>query len=149
MNRDEKQREIEAQYARVRERFLVTDCKKCGTKRLNYAWSKLDFASLAREAGAIGELILPAYYLPLEHAHSTSAGIVSRLGGTEEKLTFMDGPQRNEADSCLQLAHNILLDVLLLQQEHFALNVLAEPLTKCCQDFLEIWGGSPSDKLNE
>ncbi len=140
----EKRAEIETQYARVRERLL-----KKGIKRPNVTWSKLDFVSMAREVGPLGELILPAYYLPLEQAHSTSAGIVSRLGGTEEKLTFVDGPQRDEADSCLHLAHNILLQVLALQQEHFAFDVLAEPLTKCYQDFLEIWGERPSHKPNE
>lgn len=131
--------EVETQFRRVREKFLVTDCKKCGSKRLNHTWSRLDFVSMARQTGQLGTLIVPAYYLPLEQAHSTPGGIVSRLEAEKEVTTFKDGPQREEADSCLLLGHNVLLDVLCLQQEHFGLDALAEPLKKCFQDFSAIW----------
>ena len=43
-------------YQSVRPKFMVTDCKKCGTQRLNHTWTKLDFVSMARKAGKIGEL---------------------------------------------------------------------------------------------
>ena len=69
--------EVEARFQGVKEqeRFLVTDCRKCGTKRLNYTWSKLDFVSMAREAGAVGKLIVPGYYIPTRAAHSTVGAI--------------------------------------------------------------------------
>ena len=131
--------EVERQFGRVREKFMVTDCKKCGTTRLNYTWSKLDFASMAKKVGSLGTLIVPAYYLPLEHGHSTSAGIVFRLTGSEEMVSFKDESHREEADSSLHLSHHILLDILLLQQEHFALSVLEEPIRTCFRDFVDIW----------
>ena len=141
--------EVETQFSRVREKFLVTDCKKCGTTRLNHTWTKLDLVSMARQTGRLGTLIVPAYYLPLEQAHSTPGGIVSRLEGGEEVTSFKGDPQREDADSCLLLGHHVLLDVLLLQQEHFGLDALAEPLKKCFQDFSDIWGKEPREKIGE
>jgi hypothetical protein len=63
--------DVERKYAEVKEEFMVTDCKKCGTKRLNHSWTKLDFVSMAKQTGDIGTLIVGGYFLPLRHAHST------------------------------------------------------------------------------
>jgi hypothetical protein len=35
--------EVEAQYKKVQEKFMITDCETCGTKRLNHTWNKLHF----------------------------------------------------------------------------------------------------------
>lgn len=136
----EKLEEVEAKYNEVRERFMVTDCKKCNTKRLNYTWSKLDFVSMAHAAGSIGSLIVPGYYIPTRQAHSTAGAILSRLKESETGGLEFDGtPQRDDADGALITAHNLLLNVIDLQKEHFRLTVLEKPLQTCFQDFLDIW----------
>lgn len=133
--------EVEANYQRVRGRFMVTDCKRCGTRRLNFTWSKLDLVAMARNVGTIGALIVPAYYLPTREAHSTVGAILSRLKeNSDGVLTFDEGPQREKADEALISAHNLLLNVLELQREHFKLQALKEPLGRCYEDFLDIWG---------
>ena len=141
---DEKFREVQANYQAVKSRFMVTDCKKCGTTRLNHTWSKLDVVSMAAEAG-LGQLIVPGYYIPTRQAHSTMGAILSRLeqpaaGG----IGFDPGPQRDDAHLALFTAHNLILNVLHLQKEHFHLDALEAPVNKCSADFLDIW--KPSNR---
>jgi Family of unknown function (DUF5677) len=132
--------EINANSQQVRGRFMVDDCKSCGTKRLNHTWSKLDMVSMARAAGGLGRLVVPGYYLPTVEAHSTVGAIMSRLMATEGGgAAFDGGPQRSKVGIALPTAHNLLLNVLALQQEHFGLDSLPEALQVCVQDFQEIW----------
>jgi uncharacterized protein DUF5677 len=51
----EKFEELKLKRDEVRARFMVTLCPKCGTQRENFTWSKLDFVSMAREAGTISK----------------------------------------------------------------------------------------------
>ncbi|MDA2926547.1 hypothetical protein MYX78_04825 [Acidobacteria bacterium AH-259-G07] len=56
-----------------------------------------------------------------------------------EDVKFQDGAQHEEADSTLMLAHNLLLNVLDLEKEHFDLNDAEIQLQICFKDFQEIW----------
>jgi hypothetical protein len=131
--------DIEARYAEVKDRFLISSCDKCGTKRLNHTWSKLDFVAMANKT-PLGRLIVPGYFLPLRQAHATVASMVSRMtAGPNESISFRDSAQRKEADQALRIAHNILLDVLRVQNEHFSVPGLKEQNEACLQDFIDIW----------
>lgn len=49
------------------------------------------------------------------------AAMISRMvAGPNEGVSFMDEPQRKEADNGLRVAHNISLDVLRVQSERFS-----------------------------
>lgn len=133
---------VEASYRAVKDRFTVADCHKCGTKRPSFTWSKLDLVSMAKAAGNLGDLIVPAYYIPTREAHSTAGALLSRLSeGDGGILTFSGELQPEKAGEALITAHNLILNVLDLQHEHFGLRELDEPLKTCIQDFLEIWQG--------
>ena len=135
---------VKSKRDEVVSRFKVTDCEKCRTQRVNHTWSKLDFVSMARAAG-VGSRIVDAYYLPLEQAHSTFAGIGKSLKEEEDgTITFDYGRQRQLADGALITSHNLMLNVLHLQKEHFGLSALEEPLQQCCDDFNEIWAETES-----
>ncbi|MDO8432187.1 MAG: DUF5677 domain-containing protein [Candidatus Binatus sp.] len=132
--------ELEAKRAEVKSRYMVTSCKKCGTKRLNYTWSKLDFVSMARATGSTGKRLVDAYFLPMEQAHSTAGAIGSRLKEKPDgTITFDNESQRGLADRALITGHNLMLDMLCLQREHFGLVALDDPVAKCLKDFAEIW----------
>ena len=140
-------------YMEVRERFMVTDCKKCGTRHLNYTWSKLDFVSMTREVDELGKLIVNAYYLPTQQTHSTVRSILARTKEVEdEELTFVWEAQRGDADEALRFGHILTLTVLELQKEHFTLITFKEELETCFKDYHEIWlsdsdGKNPSAAL--
>jgi hypothetical protein len=71
----EKNRE---EFDRVKDKFMVTDCEKCETKHLNHTWSKLDFVSMANTT-PLKKWLVPAYYIPMYHTHSTPTAIYARL----------------------------------------------------------------------
>jgi hypothetical protein len=138
----EKREEVEKQFQEVKDRFLITECEKCHTTRVNHSWSKLDVVSMAKKAGAVGDLILPAYYMPMKELHSTVDAIFARLDVGKNGLIFDGGPQRKRADDAMITAHNLILNNLELQKEHFKLTSLEEPLQKCLSDFMDIWSRS-------
>lgn len=147
----EKFEEVEANYQKVRDKFMVTDCKKCGTKRLNHTWSQLDLVSMARASGPTGDRIVDAYYVPTQYVHGTATAIFRRLEEREAGgLGFNPGPQRVEVRMALISAHNLILNIIDLQKEHFKLDELEKPLERCVQDFNDIWGrkdGTPNSGL--
>jgi hypothetical protein len=133
------QAETESEYLRVKDSYLITDCAKCGTKRLNHTWHKLDLVTMAHRT-IFGDNIVAGYYLPMGHAHSTVRALISRLEDTDsEGLGFNPDPQPEEADRALLVSHQIMLGVLETQQKYFNLAELEQPLQKCMQDFMEIW----------
>jgi hypothetical protein len=86
--------ETRKMYERVKEKFMVTACRKCDSKRVNHTWSKLDFVSMARAAGSLRKFIVPAYYLPLQHTQATVPSILSHLEEVEGGgIVFTDDPK--------------------------------------------------------
>jgi hypothetical protein len=103
---EEMRAKLKADFERVKERFMVTACGECGTKRLNHTWSKLDFVSMSKKTGVIGKLIIPGYYWPLRHAHATVGALLSRIEDSEvEGISFAPTAQRKEADDALAEYH--------------------------------------------
>jgi hypothetical protein len=131
--------EIESEFAAVKKRFMVCVCEKCGTKRLNHTWSKLDFVAMAKKT-CLGKLFAIGYVIPLRHAHATVASMISRMELTDEgATTFKWEAQRKEADAALRAAHNVFLDILRVQEERFGVPGLKEQNEVCLQDFVDIW----------
>jgi len=127
-------------FEKVKENFLVTDCKTCGSKRVNHTWSKLDFASMARGTGDLGKLLAQAYYEPLNHGHSTSEAIVSRLERSPSgEIGFRPGAQRDYADRAVQVAHAVMIEMLEIQAKHFDIPGLREKTERCAEAHVEIW----------
>jgi len=136
-------KEIENGYQNHKAQFMITDCKKCGTSRVNHNWNKLDFVSMAAKT-SLRELIVPDYYLPTRQIHSTIGALFSRLKFIQgEGLVFEEAAQREEADQALLAAHVLMLAVLELQKNHFSLDVLEIPLQTCLADFQTIWRKTP------
>lgn len=133
--------EVKTKYDEVKRDFLITVCERCGTKRVNHTWNKLDFVSLAKRSGSLGPLLVQGYYLPMRHAHATLGSLMSRLEYTpEEGLSFVPNAQREDADQAFIVAHNIIIEVLRVQEERFKVPHLEEQLQVCAKDFLEMYG---------
>jgi hypothetical protein len=141
----EQKQQIEDEFQSTKERFMVTDCQACGTKRLNHSWSKLDFVTMAK-AGPLAQLLVPAYYWGVREGHSTVEAIFSRLSADDardgEGLVFEGKAQRGRADTALLTAHKILVMVLDLQKDHFGLDALKGPVQSCIEDLFAIWDKS-------
>jgi hypothetical protein len=93
--------------------------------------------------------MVPGYYLPMIHVHNTVDAMLSRLENTPDGgMGFNSDSQPKQADEALKTAHNIVLSVLELQQNHFKPEPLREPLQACLRDFIDIWG-KPSRSSGE
>jgi hypothetical protein len=131
--------EIEENYEKVKDKFLVTECEKCGTQRTNHTWSKLDFVSMAYQTN-LGQLIVSGYYGPLRQAHATLGATMSRLIVEDNgNIAFDESAQRKPAGDSLRMAHLTMLNVLEVQQERFNLPSLRQEIDSCYQDFQDIW----------
>ncbi len=141
----EQAEKIRNDYESVKGQFTVTDCKKCGTSRMNHTWSKVDIVSMARMTKNLWPFILPGYYMPMREAHSTVGAIFSRLApqaaAKEESLIFDGELQRDRAHTALFTAHMILLDALELQREFFKIDELTSIMQTCIADYTEMWKG--------
>jgi hypothetical protein len=132
---------IEAEFQEIKEKFMVPDCKVCGTSKLNHSWNRLDFVAMAKQT-SLGIFIVPGYYLPLRQAHATVASMIARMVPTEDGgLAFEETAQRGTADNVLRVAHNIILNVLRVEDERFKTPGLREKYEACLKDFMEVWQG--------
>ena len=130
--------EVERRYAEVKDKFMVKTCD-CGAMRLNHTWNKLDFVSMAKKSGAIGTLIVPGYFVPLQHAHSTFRAITDRLERVDGHLGFARESQPKLADDALMTAHNCILVALEIQSERFKIPGMEAKMQTCLRDWAEIW----------
>jgi hypothetical protein len=130
---------VREHYESVKSKFKVTACKECGAERINHTWNKLDFVSMAKKTEILGKLLFAGYYLPIRHAHGTFASLDKRLEITETGgLSFSPTAQRGLASTALITAHEVLLEVLKIQEERFKLPGLEDKIKICEQDFLDI-----------
>jgi hypothetical protein len=136
---------IRSDYESVKEQFTVSDCKLCGTTRMNHTWSKVDIVSMARKTKNLWPFVLPGYYMPMREAHSTVGAIFSRIdpesAARDAGLIFDGELQRDRAHTALLTAHMILLDALELQREFFKIEELGPIMQACMADYTEIWKG--------
>jgi hypothetical protein len=107
--------------------------------RLNHAWSKLDFVSMAKKVGALGTLIVPGYYLPLRHAHPTLGALTERVEMSSEKMEFKSEHQPEMADQALMTAHNCVLVALEVQEDRFKVEGLKAAIENCVRDWRDVW----------
>lgn len=147
----QQRQKIEDDFERMKPKFMTTDCKRCGTQRLNHTWSKLDFVTMAKTSGALRILLVPAYYMGVREGHGTVGALFSRLdadaASSGDGLVFDGSSQPKRADAALLTAHKIILIVLELHKDHFHLETLEEPLQVCINDLFSIW--DKSDPITE
>ena len=112
---------MNSDFEEVKEQFIVPSCKKCGTKRLNHTWSRLDFVAMAKTTGTLGKMINQAYYVPMSRTHSSVAALLERIEQRQSGvLSFNPDAQRRSAALTLMTGHHIMLEVLKIQDKGFA-----------------------------
>jgi len=135
----EDEQKMLADFEAVKEKFMVTDCEKCGTRRLNHTWNKLDFVAMAKATGGLGKMINEAYYVPMRRTHSTIAALLERAELSAGKVSFNPDAQRKCADMTLMTAHHLLLRVLTVQAKRFEIVGLNDAVDARYQDWITIW----------
>lgn len=131
-------------YKKYKEKFKIDDCKKCGTKKTMFSWSKLDTASMAKKIGLDG-LYFAGFFYPTLQTHATPTSLMARMEvGKNGNLTFTEGAQHEWASKALITAHNIIISVIMIQNSYFKLNIDSE-IQERMNDFQEMWAGKDED----
>lgn len=140
--------QAEKEYNEVKDKFTVPQHKKGKKPRLYHTWSKLGFASMAKEVPELGDpfLIFIAYDEPTQQVHATRDAILKKTmkGRTGGIIGQNVEQERTTSKRTLHVSHMILLSVLQLQYQHFDLKSLEQPLQRCTQDYREIWSSPAS-----
>lgn len=130
--------EAKNDFAKYKDKFTQTECKKCNTKRLMHSWSKLDLASMAKKTD-LDKLYFPGYFYPTLQAHATTSSMIYRLKSSEDyPVSFDEKSQPDVADRSLIIAHNLIIRLVHIQNEFFELN-LSKELERLNEDFKLIW----------
>lgn len=120
---EEKVRETEQRFREVKGKYSMTLCKVCKSERPTVSWTPKDMVTMATEVG-LGDLVVPAYYLPMQHTHPTVKGMLERLED-EEATGGLSVGERLDPESCdrsLATAHLLLLHAIDTQLDHFGLD---------------------------
>jgi hypothetical protein len=136
----EKEKEVEVNYQRVKPGFQETVCRKCRTTRDMGTWSRKDPKVQAQEVG-LERLYLFAYFWPTMLLHTTRLSLESRLKVTPAGFEFQHGPRHEDADYALSHAHSLIVKLVTTLNEFF---VLAVDVATLSQDVRECWGSTPA-----
>jgi hypothetical protein len=134
-------REITADYERVKTDFQMTNCKKCATKRLQPSWSKLDIAAMCQQIDPkFEELYFSCYLYPTLHIHSTfySLGNILERAAKKETVADVEPEEQNLITMSLSFSCSIMMQIAHAHNLQFALGRDSD-LAKCTKALEDGW----------
>lgn len=130
--------EVEDSYQKCKNDYLEIVCEKCRTTKIRFSWSKLDLASMARKVD-LDRLYYFGYAFPTLQTHATFSSILERLKvAGDNSISFDEGLQPEWADTALITAHDILINVFIIQNTHFKLKLESEIESRKIE-FINFW----------
>ena len=131
--------DLKAEYDRVRAARREVICTKCGQPKTQEAWTRVDLATMAKKAAPqLAALYGSCYLEPTFHSHATAFGLERRIYDAGSNGYSYRETSEDEAGIALVLGHNVLLQMLQLQDDYFQLG-LDEELSALGAEFLRIW----------
>lgn len=95
-------------------------CNKCGQPKTQEAWTRVDMATMAKQADSNLSALYGACYLtPTFDSHATGFGLNARFRRTESGSVSYQEISEKDARQAILLAHNLVLRHLALQNEYF------------------------------
>lgn len=129
----------EEEYAKVRDTFFTSSCNKCKAKGIQPSWTRKSIEELAEIAGREYKVLyMDCYFFPMLQLHTTPQSIMEQIQTVDGKLTFNPGSGKQLIDSALSAAHQLIVQVLFTQSDHFKLG-LDEELILRFEEFMESW----------
>ncbi len=113
--------ETKQRFEEVKDKYTITDCRMCKTKRLNHMWSKKNLIAMAEELGFSVDLIDVAYYRSLEEAHPKIDALFSRTKQEGDSVSYNERPGIEEADDTVLTAALLQLKIFEVLREYFNL----------------------------
>lgn len=128
----------------VKDKFMRTcPTKGCDKQIPAFSWTNMDLVSMAKNDKGLSKLVGFSYYIPMTETHSSVRAMMSRMAEGESGVTLAQRTEKAAfwASKAVCNAHNLTLQNLFLQQEHFKELKQFEPLLEACvADFVASWG---------
>ncbi len=144
---------VETNFDQVRDEFTFTNGS--GKERTKSSWSDRNFVDMAIHVG-LKDFIVPAYYLPIERAHPSVPPVMAQSKdiGEGKRVLFDENPERERdiSSDALVIGHKLLIEMFILQHEHFQDDALERLIGQSLQDYTNAWEGykkASSDKSGE
>jgi Family of unknown function (DUF5677) len=130
--------EIRSRFEAVKEKFEITDCKKCQTKRLAITWD-LDVASMVAK---VGDPYIQSYFLAYTNANlQIHATMASALREDNKNRDSRREQRRAEADTALSVASILMIEVIRTQNTLFGLG-LSDEVQSTQDAMVTVWRAS-------
>jgi RNase P subunit RPR2 len=132
-------KDLEDRQQSAQENLKSDYCKKCNQPLTQEAWTRATLETMAQKVDPNLKVLYPTcYVMPTLHHHATPFGLETRLrqmpnGG----YTFRETSE-GEARQAVMLGHNLMLQLLNLQNSYFGLGLDNEIKTRC-EAFIKIW----------
>lgn len=118
---------VEENFNKVKERFSYKGSG--GKQRKKTSWSDKNMVDMAIEV-KLGDFVVPAYYFGIEVAHPN----ITKIANTSKSGL-------ETTSQALLISHRMVIELLILQHEHFGLEELKPIIGQCLQDFNKAWRG--------
>jgi hypothetical protein len=128
----------------VKDKFMrLCPTNDCDKQIPAFSWTNKDLVSMAKSDKGLSKLVGFGYYIPMTETHPSVRAMMSRMADGESGVTLAQRTEKAAtwASNAVCTAHNLTLQNLFLQQEHFNELKRFEPLlTECVADFQASWG---------
>lgn len=132
---------VETNFDRVRHQFSYKTSKN--KEKTRSSWSDKGLVDMALEVG-LKEYLVLAYYLPIERAHPSVPSVMSQAKDIGDGKRLLFPTEREEprrlASAALMIAHKLLIEMFVLQHEHFQIDALEQLIGQALEDYRIIWG---------
>lgn len=140
---------VETNFDQVRDEFTFTIGG--GKERTKSSWSDMSFVDMTIHVG-LKEFIVPAYYMPIERAHPSVPSVITQSKdiGEGKRVLFEENPEleRGISSDSLVIGHKLLIEMFMLQHEHFQDDNLKKLIGQCLQDYTNTWKGYKQSALD-
>lgn len=130
---------LEEQHKAVRAKRKEEVCPKCRLPKTQEAWTRATVADMAKRADPrLAEMYASCYLEGTYHTHPTAYGLGRRLRETGQGGYTFKETSPEEARKAVVLGHNLILQLLWLQNEYFNLGLKAD-IEERLKMFPRVW----------
>jgi hypothetical protein len=133
--------DLENKAAEAQSRLNESICTKCKQIISVQAWTKVTLLTMAEKVGAsLSDLYAVAYQVPTSLAHATGESVNSKMEQTADGSWTYRMASSREMEHALCAGHNLMLQVLGRQNEHFGYG-LEDLLAPRIEAYKKTWSG--------
>ncbi len=136
--------DLESKAVDAQSRLNESICPKCKQIISVHAWTKVTLLTMAEKVGSsLADLYAVAYQVPTSVAHATGESVNSKMEQSADGTWTYRMDSTRERRQALCVGHNLLLQLLGRQNEHFGYG-LEELLVPRAEAYKKVWSNRPA-----